>query len=94
LKLFQIGNLYFYILLTSRGASNIGFVNHVFCIPDIILYYCIPHQFFIFFVLVFRPGVDTGWHKKNGKFWNTQQKLKNSKKKIYWQKLNHYNLPF
>ena len=35
-----------------------------------------------------------GWHKKNGNFWKTQQKLKKSKKKIYWQKLNHYNLPF
>ena len=31
---------------------------------------------------------------KNGKFCKTQQKLKKSKKKIYWQKLNHYNLPF
>ena len=32
--------------------------------------------------------------QKNGNFWKTQQKLKKSKKKIYWQKLNHYNLPF
>ena len=31
---------------------------------------------------------------KNGNFWKTQQKLKKSKKKSYWQKLNHYNLPF
>ena len=31
---------------------------------------------------------------KNGNFWKTQQKLKKSKKKNYWQKLNHYNLPF
>ena len=27
---------------------------------------------------------------KNGNFWKTQQKLKKSKKKNYWQKLNHY----
>ena len=32
--------------------------------------------------------------KKRGNFWKIQQKLKKSKKKIYWQKLNHYNLPF
>ena len=32
--------------------------------------------------------------QKNGNFWKTQQKLKKSKKKNYWQKLNHYNLPF
>ena len=31
---------------------------------------------------------------KNRNFWKTQQKLKKSKKKKYWQKLNHYNLPF
>ena len=31
---------------------------------------------------------------KNGNFWKTHQKLKKSKKKNYWQKLNHYNLPF
>ena len=31
---------------------------------------------------------------KKGNFWKTQQKLKKSKKKKYWQKLNHYNLPF
>ena len=27
--------------------------------------------------------------QKNGNFWKTQQKLKKSKKKIYWQKLKH-----
>jgi len=32
--------------------------------------------------------------QKNGKFWKPQQKLKKSKEKNYWQKLNHYNLPF
>ena len=32
--------------------------------------------------------------QKNGNFWKTQQKLKKSKKKNYWQKLNHYNLHF
>ena len=32
--------------------------------------------------------------QKHGNFWKTQQKLKKSKKKMYWQKLNHYNLPF
>ena len=32
--------------------------------------------------------------QKNGNFWKTQQKLKKSKKKKYWQKLNHYNFPF
>jgi len=32
--------------------------------------------------------------QKKGNFWKTQQKLKKSKKKIYWQKLNQYNLPF
>ena len=37
---------------------------------------------------------NTEWHKKNGNFWKTQQKLKKSKEKMYWQKLNHYNLPF
>ena len=31
---------------------------------------------------------------KNGNFWKKQQKLTKSKKKNYWQKLNHYNLPF
>jgi len=32
---------------------------------------------------------------KKGNFWKTQQKLeKSKKKKNYWQKLNHYNLPF
>ena len=36
----------------------------------------------------------TRWHKKTGNIWKTQQKLKKSKKKNYWQKLNHYNLPF
>ena len=36
----------------------------------------------------------TEWHKKNGNFWKTQHKLKKSKEKNYWQKLNHYNLPF
>jgi hypothetical protein len=35
----------------------------------------------------------TEWHKKNGKFWKSKQKLKKSKKQIYWQKLNHHNLP-
>ena len=32
------------------------------------------------------------WYRvtqKNRTFWKTQQKLKKSKKKIYWQKLNH-----
>ena len=37
---------------------------------------------------------NTGWHKKNGSFRKTQQKLKKSEKKNYWQKLNHYNLHF
>jgi len=32
--------------------------------------------------------------QKTGNFWKTQQKLKKSKKKNYWPKLNHYNLPF
>jgi len=32
--------------------------------------------------------------QKNGNVWKTQQKLKKSKKIIYWQKSNHYNLPF
>ena len=32
--------------------------------------------------------------QKNGNFWKTQQKFKKAKKKKYWQKLNHYNLPF
>ena len=32
--------------------------------------------------------------QKNGNSWKIQQKLKKSKKKNYWQKLNHYNLPF
>ena len=32
--------------------------------------------------------------RKNGNFLKTQQKLKKSKEKNYWQKLNHYNLPF
>jgi len=31
---------------------------------------------------------------KNGNFWKTQQKLKKSPKKFYWQTLNHYNLRF
>ena len=32
--------------------------------------------------------------QKNGNFWKPQQKLKKSKKKNYWHKLNHYNLTF
>jgi hypothetical protein len=41
--------------------------------------------------------VSQDWYgvtKKNGNFWKPQQKLKKKKKKKYWQKLNHYNLPF
>jgi len=39
--------------------------------------------------------IETQGDTKNGNFLKTQQNLKKSKKKkIYWQKLNHYNLPF
>jgi len=31
---------------------------------------------------------------KKENFLKTEQKLKKSKKKIHWQKLNYYNLPF
>ena len=45
---------------------------------------------FFFFARLWYVQDDT----KNGNFWKPQQKLKKSKKKIYWQKLNHYNLHF
>ena len=36
----------------------------------------------------------TGWHKKKGTFEKPNKNWRNPRKKIYWQKLNHYNLPF
>ena len=36
----------------------------------------------------------TGWHKKTGTFEKPNKNWRNPRKKIYWQKLNHYNLPF
>ena len=35
-----------------------------------------------------------GWHKKIGTFEKPNKNWRNPRKKIYWQKLNHYNLPF
>jgi len=32
--------------------------------------------------------------KKNVKFEKPNKKWRNATKKFYWQKLNHYNLPF
>ena len=37
---------------------------------------------------------NTGWHKKTGTFENPNKNWRNPRKNIYWQKLNHYNLPF
>ena len=37
---------------------------------------------------------NTEWYKKTGTFENPNKNWRNSRKKIYWQKLNHYNLPF
>ena len=36
----------------------------------------------------------TEWHKKNGNFEKPNKNWRNPRKKNYWQKLNHYNLPF
>jgi len=36
----------------------------------------------------------TGWHKKTGTFEKPNKNWRNPRKKMYWQKLNHYNLPF
>jgi len=36
----------------------------------------------------------TGWHKKMGTFEKPNRNWRNPRKKMYWQKLNHYNLPF
>jgi len=36
----------------------------------------------------------TGWHKKTGTSEKPNKNWRNPRKKIYWQKLNHYNLPF
>ena len=36
----------------------------------------------------------TGWHKKAGTLIKPNKNWRNPRKKIYWQKLNHYNLPF
>ena len=38
--------------------------------------------------------VCTGWHKKTGTFEKPNKNWRNPRKKVYWQKLNHYNLPF
>ena len=37
---------------------------------------------------------NTEWHKKKGTFEKPNKNWRNPRKKIYWQKLNHYNLPF
>ena len=37
---------------------------------------------------------NTEWHKNTGTFEKPNKKWRNPRKKIYWQKLNHYNLPF
>ena len=37
---------------------------------------------------------DTEWHKKRGTFEKPNKNWINPRKKIYWQKFNHYNLPF
>jgi len=39
-------------------------------------------------------SICTWWHKKTGTFEKTNKNWRNPRKKIYWQKLNHYNLPF
>ena len=36
--------------------------------------------------------INTGWHKKTGTFEKPNKNWRNPMKKIYWQKLNHYNL--
>ena len=36
----------------------------------------------------------TEWHKKTETFEKPNKNWRNPRKKIYWQKLNHYNLPF
>jgi len=36
----------------------------------------------------------TGWHKKTGTFEKPNKNWRNPRKKMYWQKMNHYNLPF
>jgi len=36
----------------------------------------------------------TGWHKKTGTLEKPNKNWRNQRKNIYWQKLNHYNLPF
>jgi len=38
--------------------------------------------------------VYTEWHKKTGTFEKPNKNWRNLRKKMYWQKLNHYNLPF
>jgi len=36
----------------------------------------------------------TGWHKKTGTFEKPNKNWRNPRKKIYWEKLNHYNNSF
>ena len=36
----------------------------------------------------------TGWHKKTRTFEKPNKNWRNPRKKNYWQKMNHYNLPF
>ena len=50
----------------------------------------------ITFFLTFRGPciISTEWQKKTGTFEKPNKNWRNPRKKIYWQKLNHYNLPF
>jgi len=43
---------------------------------------------------IFSLSRGTEWHKKTGTFEKPNKNWRNPRKKIYWQKLNHYNLPF
>ena len=38
--------------------------------------------------------IDIRWYKKTGTFEKPNKNWRNPRKKNYWQKLNHYNLPF
>ena len=42
----------------------------------------------------YKMDPDTEWHKKTGTFEKPNKNWRNPRKKNYWRKLNHYNLPF
>jgi len=51
-------------------------------------------QLILMLFIHMKQHIYTQWHKKTGTFEKPNKYWRNPRKKIYWQKLNHYNLPF